>query len=198
MILDKIKVASVVGTTGSGKTALVFSFLDYYKKQGIDVYILRHPNPKMIEAQGFKNLYSIEDIQSMKDLVLFIDEPQLLLPSYKKRNNDLMLNLFSLVRQRGIKLILATSNTRYINKGIESYVDTWVIKDIDYQTTKNGSTIKHIISENALIDPRGFRLKVDEYLIYNRQFPALSGKQTFKLPSYFNDDWSKPYGDDLK
>lgn len=197
MILDKIKVASVVGTTGSGKTALVFSFLDYYKKQGKDVYILRHPNPKLIEAQGFKNLYSIEDIQSMKDLVLFIDEPQLLLPSYKKRNNDLMLNLFSLVRQRDIKLILATSNTRYINKGIESYVDTWVIKDIDYETTKNGSTIKHIISENALIDPRGFRLKVEEYLIYNRQFPALSGKQTFKLPSYFNDDWSKPYGDDL-
>jgi len=188
-----IKIMAVIGSTGSGKTALSFKYLDNLKAEGKEIYILNHPRPSQVTDRGFKIMYSIEEIQDKQNIVLFIDEPQLHLPVYEKRNNDLLMRLFSIARHREIILILATSNTRYINKGIESYIDTWIIKDIDYMSVKNGSVIKHIIKNYSLIDPRGFKLNINQYILFNRQQPSLNGLKTFNKPSYYSDSYSKPY-----
>ena len=64
-------------------------------------------------------------------------------------------------------MVFSTSDTRWITRGLESYIDVWLIKDIDVALVKQGSMIKKIIKKNSLIDPEAFKCRIDEYLFYS-------------------------------
>ena len=135
----------------------------------------------------------MEDMTRIQDCVVYIDEPQLFLPKYDKKNNDALLKLISLSRQRNITLLISTSDTRWVNKALESYVDTFVLKDVDYDMTKQGSKIRSIIKDIVFISPQEFTLQVNEYIFYNRKTQEMNGKKYFDLPSYFSDEHSKAF-----
>ena len=130
---DKTKVVSVVGNTGSGKTAACFNILSAVKDR--KTYIVDHPFPEALEGSGVQNIPSIS-FEDVSDCVIWVDEPQLVFPKYERRNNDALLMMCSLARQRDITLVFSTSDTRWINKGMESYVDTWLIKNLDFNMVK--------------------------------------------------------------
>jgi len=193
-LLNNLKVVAIVGTTGSGKSALSFQLLSSIDAvSDKDIYIFRFPKPELLKPLGFKVMYSLSEVEKLSNVVLFIDEPQLHLPIYSGRNNEILMKLFSLARQRDITIIISTSDSRYITRSVESYIDTWILKDIEYRSVKAGSMIKHIVRNNCLIDAQGFKLKTNEFVFYNRNAPAVSGVLFFDLPSYFNDEFSKPY-----
>ena len=103
------------------------------------------------------------------------------------------MRLLSLCRQRNITLIIATSDTRFINRGLESYIDVWIIKDLYFELVKQGSIIKRIVKEFSYIDFEGKKLLVDEYIFFSRIYEDYNGQQKFEQPAYFDDRHSKPY-----
>mgnify|MGYP005824278349 FL=1 len=188
---NKCKIITIIGDTGSGKTACGYSILD--KISDRPKYILNHPVPKLLSDTGIKNIKDL-DTDSLRDCALWIDEPQLIFPKYDKRNNDALLMLYSIIRQKDIVLLLSTSDTRWINKGMEAYVDTWVIKDLDFTLIKQGSTIKKIIAQKYHnIMPAGFSMDKNEAILYCRNQLDRPENIKIPLPSYWSEKLSKPY-----
>ena len=195
-VLPNVRSIVVIGTANSGKTAFCFSLLNLARTTFKDrkIFIYKHPNPHLIEKLGFKNLYNIEQLDRLNNVVVWIDEPQLHWKLYEKRGNEILAKILSIARHRDILLILSTNMTQFVTHMLEGQVDCWVIKDVDYDSIKQGSRAKYIIRENCLVDPAFFKLDVDEYLFYCRKFPEYSGKHTFLKPTYFTDKLSKSYG----
>jgi len=188
--INNITSLCVIGRRGSGKTALVYSVLEKYTKK---VYVFKNPQEKEVKSLGYHILYNISDIERLQECLVWIDEPQLFIKYYDKKTNFALLNMLSIARHRGITLVLSTSDTRFVNKSMESYIDVWLIKDIETELIKRGSIVKKIIRNNCLIDEEGFRLKVDEFLFYSRDYDNLSGRHNFKKPEYFTETLSKPF-----
>ena len=195
-VLPEIKSIIVVGTTGSGKTALCWKVLDTAKSilRDREIYVLKHPNQTIVEKRGFKNMYSIEQIDSINHAVIYIDEPQTLWKLYDHKANTILGTILTLARQRDILLIISTAMTQWVSRVLEGQVDCWIIKDLDFDGAKQGSRVRNIIQQNSLIDPAFFRLNPDQYLFYCRKFMEYSGKHKFNKPEYFTDEYSKPYG----
>lgn len=191
------KSIAIVGDTRSGKTALGYAVTSHLAlKFGLPCYLLQHPRPEIVTALGYKNLYDIADVERLHDCILWIDEPQLSIPQYEKRNNTNLMALLSLCGQRGVTLILSTSDTRYINRGLESYVECWMVKDLDPQLVKQGSTVRNIVKRSTFIDWTGFRCEQDEYVMHSRSLRESCGRKRFSLPPFWSERLSKPYRDE--
>ncbi len=185
------KSIAVFGKVGSGKTALVYSILTFFKDK--QVYFFRHPRQELIEKMGFKNLDSLENMEKMSDCVIYIDEPQLHFGIYDRKSNAVIGRICSLARQLDITLVISSSDTRVFGKCNEAFFDTWILKDLDYDMVKNGSKIKKVIKKHTFIAPEGFQLDVNELIMENTNDSSLNGKYTFELPSEFTDEHSKAY-----
>jgi hypothetical protein len=184
----------IVGETRSGKTALSYAICAHiHTTFQLPVYVYNHPRPDLLQPMGYKNLQSIADVERLQDCILYCDEPQLSLPAAQKRNNDAIMALLSMCGQRGITLILSTSDTRYVNRGLESYIECWMVKDLDPLLVKQGSTIRNIIRSATFIDWTGFRCEKDEYVFSSRSFREENGRKRFALPEFWNDALSSPY-----
>ena len=188
---NRCKVISVVGNTGSGKTATCFNILA--KCEGRKKYIVDHPYPEALDGTGVENIPCIS-FEEISDCVVWVDEPQLVYPKYEKRNNDGLLMMCSLARQRDITLMFSTSDTRWINKGMEAYVDTWIIKNLDFTMVKQGSVIKKIISQKYHnIMPSTFKLEKNEAIMYCPDQLSRPEKVKIELPQFWSETLSKPY-----
>jgi len=194
-IIPKLKNIFVTGDLGTAKTSFSYSLLENLKKY-MPIYVFKHPDKMLIHSLGFKNLYSIDEIESLNKIAVFIDEPQLIFPKYEKRGSIVLNKLLSLSRQKDIILIISTSDTRYITSAEEFYISTYIIKKIDYQMIKRGSKIKNIIEDMAVLTPSGFadEIKINEFIFYNRELKEINGKYDFMMPKYFDERLSKPYG----
>jgi len=164
---------AIVGRPRSGKTCLAYVVIEQYDGEK---FIFLHPRPELTEPLGFKQCYGEFEIETMKDCILWIDEPSLYSTLYQNAANNWLKRLLTICAQRNIKLVLSTSDTRFITRGIESYIGCWCIKDIEMELVKQGSMIKKIIRDNCFISPRGFKLKVNEYLFYSRKFKEYNGR----------------------
>lgn len=190
--LKQVRTIAIFGEPGTGKTALAYSLLNVLKPFK-EVYFLKHPNPQILKEMGFKQLISLEEMERMRNIVLYIDEPQIHIPIYDRKSNAVIAKICSLARQLDITLIISSSDTRVFTKHNESYFDLWLIKDLDFTMVKNGSKIKKAVKNHSIFDPEGFRLEVDEFLSESRKLIYLNGKHTFNLPSGFDERHSKPY-----
>ena len=195
---DVVKDSSVIcvyGDKGSGKTAISFAILNQvFKSANKTIYVYKYPKKRLIEMLGYKVMRSMEDLMRMENCCVYIDEPQLYFPFYEKKTNEAFARLMSLARQRNNMIIISTSVSHYINRMLECGIDVWCIKDTDYDRLKNGSRIKKVIQDNALVAPTEYMLDQNEYLFYARKFSQHNGKHTFDLPHYFTDEMSKVYG----
>lgn len=185
------KVVAVVGHTGSGKTASCFNILDSMKER--KKYVVDHPFPEALAETGVENIGSL-NFEDVSDSAVWIDEPQLVFPKGEKKSNDALMMMCSLARQRDITLIFSTSDTRWINRGMESYVDTWLIKNLDFNLVKQGSITQKIIKQKYYnIMPNTFKLKVSEGILYCPSQMDRPIKVDIPLPSYWSEKLSKPY-----
>lgn len=188
---NKSKVIAVVGHTGSGKTASCYNIMDSCK--GREKYIVDHPFPEALEGTGIKNIPNV-NFEDVCDSVVWIDEPQLVFPKGEKKSNDALMMMCSLARQRDVTLLFSTSDTRWINRGMESYVDTWLIKNLDFNLVKQGSITQKIIKQKYYnIMPSTFRLSVSEGILYSPAQIERPIKVNIPLPVYWSEKLSKPY-----
>jgi len=189
-IINNIRVLVCYGNTGTGKTALMFKILQDFSKP---VYFFNHPKPELIEALGYKNMKSVSELSRLTDSVVYFDEPQLHFTLHEKKSNEMFMRLCSLARQNDLTLLFSTSDTRWVNKGLESYVSHWIIKDIDINLIKNGSAAKNIIRATMPLAINDLHLKIDEYLFYSRTDSQYNRPHTFHKPIYFDERLSKAY-----
>ena len=189
---EELKTVFITADLGEGKTALSYHILENIKKY-MPIWVFRHPKPKLIEKIGFKNMYDIDEIDNMNRFCLWLDEPQIVFPKYEKRGSIVLQKLLSLVRQKDMILIMSTSDTRYITSAEEFYISTYLIKRIDFPMIKRGSKIKQIVNDMKTITPEGYvnSIAKNEFIFYNKKLKELRGKYTFKLPGFFNEEYSK-------
>ena len=188
--INQVKSIAIVGESDSGKTALAYKLLDKAKKE---VYVYGNPHRNLITERKWNVLFELGEIEYLSNCVLWIDEPPLYIKTFDKKANEGLRKLLSIARQRGITLIITTNDTRFITRGLESYIDVWLIKDIEVMLIKQGSIIKKILQRYILIDESGFRLKQNEYIFHSRKHYQLNSKYTFKLPKYWSEAHSKPF-----
>jgi hypothetical protein len=191
-ILKRINTIAIYGEIGSGKTALAYKIIDSLKENKV-VYFVKHPKPDLLKKLGYKNMYSLEQMERIEGAVIYADEPQLWTSIYDHKTNSTIAKICSLARQKDIKMIISSSDTRVFTKHNEAYFDVWLIKDVGYDMVKNGSLIKKAIKNVSILDPDGFQLKVDEYVFWSRKLFEYNGKYKFSRPNYFSDEYSKPY-----
>lgn len=188
---NKSKVIAVVGHTGSGKTAACYNILDAFKSR--TKFVVDHPYPEALKGTGIQNIPNI-NFDEVLDSVVWVDEPQLVFPKGEKKSNDALMMMCSLARQRDVTLLFSTSDTRWINRGMESYVDTWMIKNIDFNLIKQGSVTQKIIKQKYHnIMPSAFKLNVDEAILYCPHQMDRPTKINVPLPTYWTEALSKPY-----
>lgn len=198
-IRSDLRVVCILADTGQGKTALAFKMLQQFALNPKDetspakVYVYKHPNPQLITSLGYNNLQSVSSLSTMTDSVIYFDEPQMMHDRYDKKNNLFFERLCSLARQNDLTLIFSTSDSRWINKGLEAYVSHWFIKSIDINLLKNGCIAKKIIHQLMPLVIDEFSLPVEQFLLYSRQKPEHNGLHEFNKPIYFDDRFSKAY-----
>lgn len=186
------KCIAIVGGTGTGKTALSFNIADRIAGKK-PIYAFRHPSPDLLNREGFKNILQLADIERLQDCILLMDEIQLSLQTYDHHANSGLQKILSLCRQRGITIIISTSDTRTVTRGLEAYIEAWFITDLDYELVKRGSVVQKAIRQNTFIDPSGFRCVLGTALFYCRHLPELCGYKKYDLPEFWSEEWSKPY-----
>lgn len=185
---------AIIGSRDSGKTAQAHQVCDRIRKtHHLPIYAFRYPMPYLLNNIGYKNLKELRSLERMNNCILWMDEPQITLPKYDGRGNDKLEELLSICRHRRIVLVVSTADTRWINRALESWVDVWIVKDIDFEMIKQGSRAKYVIKQNAILDPSAFKLDKNEYLMYYRQDEQYQGKFDISLPLYWNESYSKPY-----
>lgn len=194
-VIQEINSVVIYGGKGSGKTSLAHRILGYMRKYTKrDIYCFNYPKVNLIKKLGWKNMHSIEEMNRLKGVTLYIDEPQHFFKLYEGRGNEALAKLLTLARQRDIFLIISTSMTQFVTRMLEGQIDVYCIKDIDPDLIKQGSRAKKIINDYCTLDIDGFKLEVNEYLFYCRKFyERFKGRYTFKLPVYWNDEYSRPF-----
>ena len=188
--INQLTSITIIGRRDSGKTSLVYYILKRAKKP---IFVFKHPKPELIKALGYSLLQELNQFEYLQDCIVWCDEPQLFIKTYEKKSNEILNKMLSIARHRNVTLILSTSDTRFINKALESYIDVWMVKDIEIDLVKRGSIIKKIIKDNVFISEEGFKLKKNEYLFYSRDVPEMNGKHTFIKPEFFTEEYSKPF-----
>ncbi|MBU0963219.1 MAG: hypothetical protein KKD48_04925 [Nanoarchaeota archaeon] len=194
-VVKEVNSVVVYGAKGTGKTAFSHRVLGYIRKYtNRPIYCFSYPKPNLIKKIAWKNMRSIEEMNRLRGVALWIDEPQNYWKLYDGRSNEALAKLLSLARQRDIFLVLSTSLSQWVTRMLEGQIDVWVIKDTDPDLIKQGSRAKKIIQDNCTLDIDGFKLEENEYLFYCRKFyDRFNGRYTFELPKYWNDEYSKPF-----
>lgn len=187
----KSSAIAVVGHRGSGKTALACYLLDQVADRPVWVY--QHPKPELLAERGWKQMYRLEQMMEIDNAVTWIDEPQISIPKLDKRANEGLQRLLSIARHRDITLLISTCDTRWITRALESYVDIWLVKDVEVRLVKMGSMIAKIVKKHCIVDTDEFRLRPNQYLAYGRDYREMDGLHSFDKPAYFDERWSKPY-----
>lgn len=182
---------AIVGHRGSGKTACACELLDSIDDRPVFVY--QHPKPDLLAERGWKQMYRLEQMYEIDNAVVWMDEPQITIPKLDKRANDGLQKLLSIARHRDITLVTSTCDTRWITRALESYIDCWLVKDVEARLVKQGALIKKIIQRHVVCDVDEFRLSKPQYLFYGRDYPQMDGLHSFEMPWWFDERWSKPY-----
>lgn len=161
-ILDSVRTIAVLGDRDTGKTNLVFSLLKNYKGNK-EIVLYAYPNPR-----GYRNIYSLQELASTQNAIVFMDELQNHIKFYSKNTNDAFLELLATMAHNNNTLIFTTPMSQFITKSLDVFIDCFVYtKMLDMGSLKNGSKAKRLLQENSFkeITPWGVNLFKGEYIL---------------------------------
>ena len=101
------------------------------------------------------------------------------------------MELISLFAHKNNTLIFTTQATQFVTRGVEHFIDVWVIKNMDLESLKNGSKAKRVIQR--LSDPRKtewyLSLEKNEYYEYSEKNEIGQNKVKTFPDMGINKDW---------
>lgn len=184
--LDNTDSVAVVGDRNSGKTNLAFYLMNTYKGKR-NKYLYGYP----IRIEGYKSIATWGDLLKVTNSIIFIDEIQRYIRIYDKRANNELMGLLSFLAHQNNTIIFTTQLSQFITKGVEASIQTWLIKQLDLLSLKNGCKIKRILREiaNPKITDKGISLYVNEFIAYDSTMPiGFNGLKTF-TDQHIKKDW---------
>lgn len=187
MELDNTKVIAIIGDTDSGKTNLAFHLLREYKGTR-QIYLLGYPK----QVDNFIVLSDFNDIFSLTDSIIFMDEIHRFIKLYDKKANQQLLELISLLGHNNNTLVMTTQLSQFLTKSVEAFIDGWFLTRIkDIKTLKNGSKPKRIVQNTVHhnCNQWSLALKPGEYLENCDTNPVgVNGVKTFPFQG-IGKDW---------
>lgn len=165
MDLDKVKSVCIIGDIDAGKTNLAFYLLRQYKGAR-KIYLVGYPK----KIDNFASLSNWQDMFKLTNSIIFIDELQKFIKIYDRRANYDLMELISLFKHQNNTLIFTTQLSQFITRGVEAFVDCWVLTRLmDLATLKNGSKPKRVIQ--STLHPQctkwSLNLRNGEYLEFS-------------------------------
>ena len=185
--LDETDSIAICGDRNSGKTNLGFHLLNNYNGER-KTYIYGYPKPHrkhtLISEWG--------ELLRLENAIIFIDELNRYVKLYDRKANTELMELLSFISHQKNTLIFTTQLSQFITKGVEASIQTWLIKQLDVQSLKNGCKIKRILQNTAhprIMANRAMHLKENEYIAYDTKMPVgFNGLHTFPFQNV-GKDW---------
>ena len=134
--IDNNKSIAIIGSSNSGKTNLAICLAKQCSHK--NKYLLGYPKP----IKGFINLSDKDELFSIKDAVIVIDEFSRYFQRYDRHANECLEEALDFAYHRNIKLILTSQNNQAIDRNLESKIKCWAIKKINTHTLKQGGMCK--------------------------------------------------------
>lgn len=194
MIIDKIfqkeRRIGIVGNTGSAKSSLALSELTELREKYPDlpIYVFG-VEEKLEEGLKKRNIQFIRNKEDILDLkikgaVIFIDEFADLF-SVQTRDKELerIKRFFNRIEHLNDFLIISTAQNGFWNKFVNGFIQTFLVKQIDFNVLVNGTDLKRKVE--GIENTSDYRLDCERnefYVLSNN----LTEKRTFKYSPEFD------------
>jgi hypothetical protein len=194
-VLKHPSVIPIIGSRGSGKSALGYKILEYMKWTA-KPYVVGSPQPAMkYLPEWIGSAPSLEDVPP--DSVVLTDEAymQLHARSSSSQHAREISNLINLSRQRGQTLIFITQEARQLDKNVASSANLIIIKNPGIlQLEFERAQFKKIIAEAQKMFNSIEKDKNKWAYVYAPE-SNFAGMMTNSLPTFWTPSLSKAYSD---
>lgn len=177
----------LLGKKGSGKTCQA---MDLMVKIALvsdrKAYMFCYPKPELLKSMpiGVSNITNMNKLYNLQKAVVLIDESHIVFPSMDKKVNEDLRNLLSISRQNDVCFIFVCHNSYFINRGLFSYIDVRIIKEVNpnhWELERN--YMKKLYEDTHIFGKENFFIDSD----YVRK------ADSFKKPEWFTDEFSNSY-----
>jgi len=175
----------IIGKKGSGKTALGFKFLEDISIFR-EAYVFRFPKPELLDKLPFvvKNITTLKQLYNLTDSCCLIDEAHRYFDVLNKSVNEELKELLANSRQNNCSFIFVTHNSYFITRGIFSYVDVRIIKEVNEG---------HWDTDRPHMKKLYSKVKIDKAKDYFIDSDFIRGIKQFQLMTWFDDDFTLAY-----
>jgi hypothetical protein len=124
----------LTGDVGAGKSALAYYILERYsQKYSLTPAVVGLPKSKRtLLPDNFQFLNSIDEIPSVENSIVFVDEADIQLPLDNNKNKEAVINFLSICRQRGQIFILAYHFPRLVKGTYLPFFSAFMFKRPPY------------------------------------------------------------------
>lgn len=188
-IFDKPKVISIIGDVNSGKSNLVYYFIEELKKKfkfNLYSYGLRFD-------LGENKIYSVEELEQIRNSIILVDEFFSILDIEDRKKRILIEKTLRLVNHNNNILILVGLPDNF-KKYISGKSEITIFKRCSLAEFINGSEAKRICLsyKGEELGSSILNIGIDEFLVYNGSY------HKFKVPYLKNFDSKKDNCEILK
>lgn len=183
-IFKSNSVLGLAGSRSSAKTSLALTKLlelkHKYPKIKIAVFGLNEELIPYLTSKGIIILHSKMDILDlrMRDTIIFIDEMALFFStSTRNKELDKLMRFFDRIEHQNCKLICGTAREGYFNKFMCSRINSFMVKQIEYDSLTNGTWLKERVK--AIKSSSDYRLEIDKSEYYLIGVDTITSKNTF-------------------
>ena len=164
-IIGKPKLIGIVANVNEGKSNLIYHIIDNVKvnyKTRLYAYGLR------CEVEGVETIYSVEELESIQNSVIIIDEFMSLFDLDDRHQKRMIENTFRLVNHNNNILILCGLAENY-KKFISNKLDMIMLKKVSFGDFINGSRIKKVCQNYCGMEKGStvLMLEKDEVVFYD-------------------------------
>ena len=177
----------IIGKKGSGKTALGFKFLSEINQiSNKKAFVFDFPKPELLLKLPFhvENITTLKQLYNLTDSVCLIDEAHKYFDVLNKAVNEDLKVLLAASRQNNNCFIFITHNSYFITRGLFSYIDVRIIKEVNEGHWDMDRPHMKKLYENTNISGQ-------EWFFIDSDF--WRGREHFKLPVWFTSEFSNSY-----
>ena len=179
-LLNKPKIIGIIADVNSGKSMLIYNLLQILEKYKVNIvtYGLR----ANIQC---KRIHSIEELEGLRDSVIFLDEYFSLFDLDDRKKARLIEKTLRLINHNNNILFLAGTPDNF-RKFIASKLDVIIFKKCSMGDFVNGSRVK-----NVCLSYKGYELgtsvlniNIDKALLFNQKDGSYNKYKVEYLPKY--------------
>lgn len=166
-LLNKPQVVAIIGDINTGKSNLLYSILEETAKKhkfNLFYYGLRLDFNKVTSQR----VYSVREIESIKDSVIIIDELSSLFDLDNRKSKRIIENTLRLINHNNNILLLCGTPENF-KKFLSAKLDKVIFKYTTIADCINGSVVKHILTsyKGYELGSEILNLSVGECLLYD-------------------------------